>query len=156
MVLVKRVVFPVTTVGVGRADYSQNVEYAIEPMTRSWQMEYKHYEAVDVGALSDFTREIEIGVETVVLIYDIFLSTPRNVLLNLLVEAYVGEGVWGHMAQRSGYQTVKIPLSRGFPIFDRYRITVTNYGSMNVTCYFSSHGIVTEETTYYGRAGVPP
>lgn len=144
------------TVEVGREDYSQNIEYAVEPVIRSWESEYRHNEAVVVGAGEDTVSEISIEAETVVLIYDIFLSTPRNVLLNLLVEAYIGDGVWGHMAQKSGYQTLKIPLSRGFPLFDKYRITVTNFGSMDITCYFSSHGIVTAEKTYYARAGVPP
>jgi len=151
MVLIERKVFTVTPVGVGRKDYSQNVELAVEPQIRSWMEEYKEFQEIDVAAGASVQREIEIEAETVVVAYDFYLSAPRNVLLHLKVEFLTAEGTWALLIEKSGYQTVPIHYARGFPLFDRYRITVTNYGELDVTARFSAHGTVTAEEVYYGE-----
>lgn len=148
-----RKTFDVDPTGIGRRDFSQNVEQSVEPLIESWQEDYLYNVALGVPAFSAATHEIDITQDTVVMIYDLFLSTPLNVLLAIHVEAYVN-GVWTHMAYMESYQTVKIHLSRGFPLFDKYRITITNNSTtLALTCYFSSHGIVTEEDFYFMRYG---
>lgn len=142
---------PLTPLGVGRKDYSQNIEYAVEPQIRSWQSEYKHFEDVDVPAGGSVTNEIDIEERTVVMIYDFYLSTPSNSMLRLRVEFFTAIGTWELMTDKTHLQTVEIHYARGFPLFDKYRITVTNYGASDLTCPFSAHGIVTGEEEYYGR-----
>ncbi len=153
MVEIDRKSFTVVPTGIGRRDFSQNIEQSVEPLIESWQEDYLYNVALGVPAFSAATHEIDITEKTVVMIYDLFLSVALNALLVLHVEAYV-DGVWTHMAYMESYQTVKIHLSRGFPIFDKYRITITNYSTtLALTCFFSSHGIVTDEDFYYMRYG---
>ena len=152
MVEIGRKSFTVVPTGIGRRDFSQNVEQSVEPLVESWQSDYLYNVALLLPGFSASIHEIDITEETVVMIYDLFLSVALNVLLILHVEAYV-DGVWTHMAYMESYQTVKIHLSRGFPLFDKYRITITNYGTETLVCFFSSHGIVTGDDFYHMRYG---
>lgn len=151
MVEIKRETFTVVPTGVGRPDYSQNVELSVEPEIRSWQEEYKHFEEIEVSAGDSVTTVIEITAQTVVIVYDFFLSAPRNVLLHLNLEFLTAAGTWATLIEDSGYQNVPIHYTRGFPLFRRYRVTITNYGQDDVLCRFSAHGTVTEENIYYGE-----
>jgi len=151
MVLISRRAFAVTTTGVGRRDYSQNIEESVEPEIRSYQAEYKHFEGMDVEAGATVQTEIKITEETVIMIYDFWLSTPSNAMLHLQVEFFSKAGTWEEMADKSSLQTVEIHYTRGFPLFDKYRISVTNYGLNDIVALFSAHGIVTSEEIYYGE-----
>lgn len=151
MVQVSRTTFTVTPEGVGRPDYSINVEKSVEPQIRSWQEEYQHFEEIDVGAGATETTEIEITARTVVLVYDFYLSAPRNVLLHLNLEFYTAEGTWASLQEESGYQTIPIHYKKGFRFFRKYRVTITNYGNADVLCRFSAHGLVTPVNIYYGE-----
>jgi len=151
MVQIKRETFTVTPTGVGRRDFSQNVELAVEPQIRSWQEEYQHFEEIDVEAGDSVTTVIEITAQTVVLVYDFYLSAPRNVLLHMKLEFLTAAGTWALLIEDSGYQIIPINYSRGFPLFRRYRVEITNYSEEDVTCRFSAHGTETEENIYYGE-----
>lgn len=152
MAVVERKSFAVETVGVGRKDYSQSVELAVEPQIRSWQREYKHYEEIPVPANGvPVTTEIEITARTVVIVYDFYLSAPRNVLLHMDLEFFSADDEWAPIIEDSSYQTVSINYARGFPLFRKYRVTITNHGELDVTCSFSAHGTVTAENIYYGE-----
>jgi len=151
MVQIKRETFTVTPTGVGRRDFSQNVELAVEPQIRSWQEEYQHFEEIDVEAGASVTTVIEITAQTVVLVYDFYLSAPRNVLLHMKLEFLTAAGTWALLIEDSGYQIIPINYARGFPLFRRYRVEITNYSEEDVTCRFSAHGTETEENIYYGE-----
>ncbi len=151
MVEISRTAFAVVSTGVGRPDYSQSVELSVEPEIRSWQEEYKHFEEIDVSAGDSVTTEIDITEETVVIVYDFYLSAPRNVLLHMDLEFFTEAGAWASIIESSGYQTVPIHYARGFPLFRKYRVTITNYGEVDVLCRFSAHGTVTAENIYYGE-----
>ena len=151
MVQIKRETFTVTPTGVGRRDFSQNVELAVEPQIRSWQEEYQHFEEIDVEAGDSVTTVIEITAQTVVLVYDFYLSAPRNVLLHMKLEFLTAAGTWALLIEDSGYQIIPINYARGFPLFRRYRVEITNYSEEDVTCRFSAHGTETEENIYYGE-----
>ncbi len=150
-IVVKTVTVP--ALGVGRKDYSTNVEMSVEPLIRSWQEEYQFYDTFVVPAGSSVTREIDIPTQTVVMMYDVYLSTTLNALLHLLAEFYTSAGTFAPHLAKSGYQCVDAHLTKGWGLFRKWRITVTNYAVVDVTCYFSAHGIVTSETSYYGRWG---
>jgi len=152
MVQVSRTTFTVTPEGVGRPDYSMNIEMSVEPQIRSYQTEYKHFEELlAIAAGASETREIAITEQTVIMLYDFFLSTPSNAMLHLEVEFFSKTGTWEQMADKTSLQTVEIHYTRGFPLFRKYRITVTNYGINVITAYFSAHGMVTDEEIYYGE-----
>ena len=151
MVEISRSTFTVTTTGVGRPDYSQNVELSVEPEIRSWQEEYQHFEEIAVAAGTSVTTGISITADTVVIVYDFYLSAPRNVLLHMDLEFYTAAGTWATLIEDSGYQNVPVHYARGFPLFRQYRVTITNYGEVDVICRFSAHGTVTAENIYYGE-----
>ena len=151
MVEIGRKTFTVVPTGVGRPDYSQNVEKSVEPQIRSWQQEYQHFEAINVAAGETVTTEILITAQTVVIVYDFYLSAPRNVLLHMKLEFLTADGTWALLIEDSGYQVIPIHYARGFPLFRKYRVEITNYGELDVTCRFSAHGTETEENIYYGE-----
>jgi len=145
--------FPVPALGVGRVDYSENVEVGVEPLIRSWESEYRHREDIAVAGGGSTQVEIAIVADTVVILYDFFLSTPRNVLLHMTLEWYDAgpPPTWAIFAEKSGYQNVELHLERGVPLFDRYRVTVVNPSPLALATVFSAHGIVTAEESYWGR-----
>jgi len=147
--------FSVTPVSVGRKDYSANVEQSVEPLILSWQQEYKAYKEITVNANTEVTTEVEIEAATVVIVYDFYLSTYSNVLLDARLDFLEADGVtWSPFAAKWGTRTVEIHITRGWPLFKKYRITIKNWDpSVNADCTFTSHGIVTSETVYYGRMG---
>lgn len=147
--VVERKTFAVKLVGVGRKDYSENVEASVEPQIRSYQEKYDHQEYIDVPAGTSVQSEIDIVAKTVVMLYDFYLSCPRNIQLGLLVETYA-DGVWTPLLIKTGYQTVEVHFTKGEPLFDKYRITVTNPSNEDVTASFNSFGVVTAEDIYYG------
>jgi len=151
MVQVSRRTFAVTPEGVGRPDYSMNVEMSVEPQIRSYQAEYKAFEEIVLAAGASETQEIDITERTVVMVYDFYLSPPSNAMLPLNVEFFSKVGTWEEMADKSALQTVEVHYTRGFPLFDKYRITVTNYGDNPIDALFSAHGVVTDEEIYYGE-----
>lgn len=152
MVQIDRKTFTVVPTGVGRQDFSQSVELSVEPEIRSWQQEYKHFEEIDVPANGvPVTTEILITAQTIVIVYDFYLSAPRNVLLHMKLEFLTAAGTWALLIEDSGYQTIPIHYSRGFPLFRKYRVEITNYSEVDVACSFSAHGTETEENIYYGE-----
>ena len=146
--------------GVGRKDYSQNVEFAVEPQIRSWQSEYRRYMDLEVPAGGTIVTEIDIVEKTVVMLYDVYLSAPLNSMLRIKLDFFSTTGTWEQITDKTDLQTVEIHYARGFPLFDKYRITVTNYGTTDLTgdhtASFSAHGIVTAEEEYYGRLLAAP
>lgn len=138
-----------TPVGVGRKDYSANVEYAVEPVIRSYENMYKHYQAYPVPAGESFTAEIEIPGKTVALLYDFVLTCPRNVLISLDVDAVDPEGAIGPIFRKSSYQTVIHHIAKGFPVFRAIRATMTNHSSFDLNLALSIAGIYTSEETYH-------
>ncbi|GAH04933.1 unnamed protein product [marine sediment metagenome] len=103
MVETDRKTFAVVPTGVGRPDYSQNVEKSVEPQIRSWQQEYQHFEEIDVPAGESITTEIPITAQTVVIVYDFYLSAPRNVLLHMKLEFLTAAGTWALLPQLGPY-----------------------------------------------------
>jgi len=154
----ERRTFAVVPTGVGRKDYSENIEYATEPLIRSWQSRYSHSEVVSVPAGGSVVRTLVLTIEHVVMLHDLGISANRNVLIGLYVEAYNPDtGIWAPIASEMGYQKVIMQISAGFPIFDRYRITITNHSSHDLDIPFNAAGIETTEEKYYlaVHVGVP-
>lgn len=150
--MAERRTFAVVAEGIGRRDYSQNVENSVEPLIRSYQNDYRHFETLTLppgGA--PVQSVITITAETVVMLYDFYLSAPRNLLLRLAVEIFTAAGAWTGIIDKPEYQTVELHYTRGFPVFRQYRITGYNYGEVAIDANFISNGIVTSENQYYGR-----
>lgn len=149
MVEISRRTFAVTATGVGRKDYSQNVEYSVEPLTRSWEETYQYYN--DAISLPTGTTMIDITLvpQTVIFIYDYVLSVPKNVLLNLRVTALTTAGVEVNILRRDGYQRVEYHMAKGYPFFNTIRVRMTNYSADTVNAILSLVGIVSGEHEYY-------
>jgi len=143
--------FTVTPTGVGRKDYSQDVQVSVEPIIRSYQNKYNSgLIEIDVPANGSEQQEIEFETGYVYILYDFFLSIPSNRLVRMIVHFYTAEDTWWPVVNQYGYQQVKAQLLKGFPMARKYRVTVYNYCPDDQTALFSAHGIRTEETKYYG------
>lgn len=135
--------------GVGRVDYSSSIEYAVEPVIRSYENMYKHYQSYPVLAGESLTIDVTIPADTVVLVYDFMLSCPRNVLITLDVDAVDVTGAIAPIFRKSSYLTVIHHIAKGFPVFRIIRVTMTNHGSFDLNLALSIAGIFTSEETYH-------
>jgi hypothetical protein len=148
----ERSTFTVTPTGVGRKDYSQDVQVQVEPIIRDYQSKYNSgLIELTVDANNSNQQEIEFETGYVYVLYDFFCSIPRNSLIRLKVDIYSAAGNWITIIDQYGYQNVITQLLKGFPMATKYRVTVYNYCPDEVDARFSAHGIRTEETRYYGR-----
>lgn len=144
--------FSVPGLAAGRRDYGAAIESAVEPMIRSYEDEYHYFEVIDVGAGGSVQREISLTADTVVIVYDFLLSCPVHQRIELVFEFYVAPA-YTELMRKSGLGLVEIHLAKGFPLFDKYRLTINNLGAVNVSLPLSVHGIVTAEDQYYGGVG---
>jgi hypothetical protein len=140
----------VTSLGVGRVDYSQSVEQSVEPIIRGWQSGYNAYKTFTVGAGDTHIEEILIDSTNIIIVYDFYLSCYPSADLSFEVDFYSRLGNWINIVNKQGTQCVDVRLSKGWPMARKWRIIVINNGGGAVDCYFSAHGITTSETEYYG------
>jgi hypothetical protein len=145
-----RETFPVETTGVGRKDYSQQVEYSVEPIVRSYQNAYLLDEIYLVPAGSVRTIDVNIPSETVVLLYDFIASISRNCLLGFEVQAIdVAGGLANPIFSKADYQKVEHHHSRGAPVFLTIRIILTNYCTFDLDVSVTLAGIYTGVQEYH-------
>lgn len=153
MARIRQQTFPVTATGVGRKDYSQQVEYSVEPVVRSYQSSYVLDEVYTVSASSTRTINVAIPISTVVLLYDFLASCTANRLLGFQVYALDTTGLVSSIFSKHGYQKVEHHHSRGAPVFAQIRIVLSNTCDTPVDVYVTIVGIVTGVEEYYQRVG---
>lgn len=149
---VKRESFTTISEGIGRADYSANVEQSVEPIILSWQNEYRYYEVLPLilpGAT--LQREITLDRNVVAILYDFFLSDINNQDYSVLLELWTAAGAYSEFGSKTAPQTVEFHFAKGVPNFTKYRITIANRGLLGATPTLSIHGMWTEQTTWYAQ-----
>ena len=143
--------FAVPEKGIGRKDYSINVETSVEPMIRSWEEQYTHcQEWVDVEAGESNTENIVLPTDYVYILYDFTLSTLANTLIGLEAHAVGADEIVAPIFEDTKYQRIYHPIPRGFPFFHIIRIVVKNLGDETLdSLVLSLAGIKTAESAYY-------
>lgn len=149
MAKIRQQTFNVTATGVGRKDYSQQVEYSVEPVVRSYQSSYVLDEVYTVGASSTRTIEVDIPVSTVVLLYDFLASCTANKLLGFKVSAIDSAGVTSAIFSKHAYQKIEHHHSRGAPVLAKIEIELINVCDTAIDIYVTLVGIVTGIKEYY-------
>lgn len=145
----KQEIFTVVPTGVGRKDYSEQVEYSVEPVVRSYQNAYTHDEVYTVPAGTTRTIDVAIPSNTVVLLYDFFASIFSNRLIGFEVRAVdVAGGLANPIFSKAEYQCVEHHHSRGAPVFLIIRIILTNYCPVNLDISVSLAGVYTSVEEY--------
>jgi len=141
--------------GTGRKDYSQNVEYSVEPVIRGPQTQYVYYlEISDVASGGSGTVDVDITADTVVMLYDFYLTSTANVLLDFNIFA-LSNGTVATVFRDRGFQNIYHPIPQGFPFFDTYRLSYKNNGNKVVDLAFTAAGIYTSEKAYYLTINLP-
>ena len=125
--------FAVTPTGVGRKDYSQDVQFSVEPTIRSYQLPYTFQEAYILNAGQTRTIDINVPTGQVVMLYDMLMCCPANVLLSFEVQTIDMDGTVNSVFHKSGYQKVDHHLPRGVPVFATIRLIMTNNSTLNLT-----------------------
>jgi len=149
---IKTETFTVTKTGVGRRDYSQEVQFSTEPIVRSYQNSYVHDEVYTLAAGQTRTIDVAIVGNTVVLLYDFLLSAPINGLLTFEVQAIDQAGVVASIFRKSDYQKVAHHHSRGAPVFRTIRLILTNHCDVDIAnAQVTINGIYTSDTEYHMR-----
>lgn len=145
--VVKTITVP--ALGIGRADYSANIERATESVIRSWQQVYFHPEVLMAMAPGEVrTVDIVIPSDYVVMLYDVRLVTEINVLIELEIQEQDVAGVWSPLYRQMGYARIIDHITKGFPVFRNYRIIVTNHCSLVIDQVFSVSGMETTRQQY--------
>jgi hypothetical protein len=143
----------ITPVGVGRVDYSQNVEFSVEPIIRSYQDVYNYDDTWVLAPLETQVQTINIPGDTVVLLYDFLFCCVKNILLTVKVESIDMAMVVGTVFDKSGYQRIEHHHTRGVPVFHQFRITVTNHSPTEaidvVGLAVNCMGLYTSRQEYY-------
>lgn len=152
MARIRQLTFNVPVVGVGRKDYSQQIEYSVEPIIRSYQESYVHDEVYVVDATSTRVIDVAIASETVVLLYD-FLASQVDAadILGLQVQAIDTTGQVSTIFSKYGLQQVTHHHTRGAPVFRAIRVTLTNPTGAQMLVYVTIAGIRTGIEEYYQR-----
>lgn len=149
MAKIRQQTFPVTATGIGRKDYSQQVEQSVEPIMRSYQRSYVLDEVYVVDGSSTRTIDVSIPADTVVLLYDFLAShTVANQVLGLQVQALDSTGVASSIFSKFGTQYVEHHHSRGAPVFQQIRIILTNVSGLAKTIYVTIAGVETSVEEY--------
>jgi hypothetical protein len=142
-------IWTVTPIGVGRADYSKSVERQTESVTRSWQEDYQEARVIlDIPPGSSVTEEIDTGVNNVVLLYDLRLVTEINVLIGLEIQEQAATGGWTRIYKQFGYTRIIDKISKGLPVFGKYRVIAYNFSNVPIDVVFSTSGIKTTREKY--------
>lgn len=134
--------------GIGRKDYSSGVEFSVEPVIRSYQSVYSAWDCVTVPAGADLTVDVQIATGYVAIVYDFYAVIPQHTLLGLAVAAVSG-GVVAPIITKQGYGSIMEHLSKGFPLFEMIRFTITNFSDVDLDVDIGAVGIYTDEDHYY-------
>lgn len=149
MAKIRQQTFPVIATGIGRKDYSQQVEQSVEPIVRSYQGSYVLDEVYVVAGSSTRTVDVSIPADTVVLLYDFLAShVTADQVLGLQVLAIDSTGVASSIFSKFGIQHVEHHHSRGAPVFQQIRIVLTNVSVLPKTIYVTIAGIETSVEEY--------
>lgn len=140
--------FTVEAKGVGRRDYTEGIEFSVEPLIMSYQQEFHEWRMATVPAGGDAIVDIPITSGTVVMLYDFFASIPRNTLIGLVVQAVVGILI-GDAVNKQGYGSIHANLSKGIPFFETIRFTVHNYDVTDIDVNVGASGIETDVSHYF-------
>lgn len=140
--------FTVPVRGVGRRDYSSGIEFSVEPVIRSYQDVYPYWDTLTVAPGSSETKDVEIGLGYMVLLYDFFATHPTNQMISLSVFT-VAEGVAGRVVEESKHGSISKHLSKGFPFFEIIRFKVENMGEDSLDINIGTMGIITSREEYF-------
>lgn len=146
--------FAVPITGVGRADYSDGVEFSVEPTIRSYQQVYSEWRTVTVPAGADLVVNIPIPTGYVAMVYDFFATVRDLILLRMLVQSVSGVVIADVITQQR-YGSLAAKLPKGYPFFANVRFTIHNYGIVARDVNVGAVGIYTD-VSHYAQVWVPP
>lgn len=140
--------FAVEPKGVGRKDYSSGTEMSVEPVIRSYQDVYSHFDTVTVPAGATVVKDVSVDLGFVVLLYDYFAAIPSTQLVSLSVRS-VTAGIAARFLEVSKHGSITEHISKGVPFFETVRFSITNSGAIDVDVTFGAVGIITSRENYY-------
>lgn len=140
--------------GIGKKDYTQGIEFSVEPTIRSYQEVYSNWQAVAVVAGATVQTDITIPGGHVAIAYDFYATFPTLTLLRMVVEA-VDAGVIVGIIRESKHGSITKHLTKGFPFLDIVRFTLENLSSVDLVVNIGVVGIYTDEEHYYLTTALP-
>ncbi len=147
--------FPVEAKGVGRRDYSVSTELSVEPVIRSYQDVWNHWDVVTIDAGDSATIDIAIATGKVVLLYDFYAQILTADLIEMAVFSVSG-GVAARVIQKSSFGSMDEHLSKGFPFFGTVRFALYNRSAGSLDFVYGAVGIVTGKEEYFLQYFPPP
>jgi hypothetical protein len=137
--------FLVSPTGVGRLDYSQDIQKSVEPVVHSWQETYEDLFTFPLLPGATNTVTVNIDAAYMLLLYEFYLSCYPASDIYLEIDGFPSFPpiVLYTALSKIGYQYIDIKLEKGIDLRDRYQPVVTNLGVNPIDCYYSAHGIKT-------------
>lgn len=154
--------FSVASTGVGRTDYSQDVQKSVEPITFSWQETYAHAQAFALNVGETATFDVSIPQLYQLSLYNFYLSCYPVSDIRLVVQHFVestlslGLATWDNSFSKTGNGFVDVTLEKGQKFIGSYRVIADNLGLAPIDCYFSAHGMIMKEDQLIVVGGGPP
>lgn len=134
--------------GVGRKDYSSGIELSVEPVIRSYQDVWNHWDTVTILPGASQTINIALATGKVALLYDFYAQIQTNELIEMRVYT-VTAGVAGRVVQKSKHGSIAEHLSKGFPFYEIVRFILYNRGENSIDFTYGAVGIVTGREEYF-------
>lgn len=134
----------ITTIGTGREDYSQSVELSTIPIIRSFQDEVTYVNTFYVPAYSLLQQEIPVPEGYTYQLYDFYLYTDSNVLIEFSVTIN-GITIIG----ARNYMSIEEIVPAGLPI-GTFTLNLINYDPYSEhSILYNHHGIAVLEKFVY-------
>lgn len=139
--------FSVASTGVGRTDYSQDVQKSVEPITFNWQETYREFQTFTLNVGETATFDVHTPSLYQIILYNLYLScVPVSAILldvqNLATSFTLGTTFLSSFITKTGNGFVDVLLEKGQLVTELYRVNATNLGLAPIDCYFSAHGMI--------------
>lgn len=145
MAKIRQQTFAVAATGVGRVDYSTDVQRLVEPIAYNWQESYQDFAILNLLAGETGTVTVNIAPLDTIILYEFYLSCypASDIYLEIDTGAAIPPYLFGPSVIKTGNQYIDVKLSKGIPIAAMYQALVQNLGMAPIACYYSAHGMRT-------------
>ncbi|MCD6493920.1 MAG: hypothetical protein J7K36_09050 [Archaeoglobaceae archaeon] len=134
--------------GTGRFDYTNDISAQVHPTIRAGQGFYSYCTYTTVPALTSIETTIPIESYNNIVIFDAYLSAPKNILIGLKYATVDSEGNENDVLYKQDYHSIRLIFESGL-VFSNLKVTITNYDIEDHTLIYCHHGL-------YGTQEVVP
>ncbi len=127
----------ITPIGIGRKDFSDQIELSVLPSPVSWQVICKDFVMFTIEPNSTYT--FERTYEPTHYILEAVVTVDANVFIEVALQTKYNEE-WLTTLARSGFQKVVLEIPASFPFSD-FRVLIRNHSNVTVNGIYYHIGL---------------